>query len=56
MYFQRDIPKVLYMVANTVWKYLKYVEEWINSLTTMIKLTMRNFGDGLDLLKMRLCC
>lgn len=34
----------------------KYVEEWINSLTTMIKLTMRNFGDGLDLLKMRLCC
>lgn len=34
----------------------KYVEEWINSLTTMIKLIMRNFGDGLDLLKMRLCC
>lgn len=33
----------------------KYVEEWINSLTTMIKLAMRNFGDGLDLLRMRLC-
>lgn len=34
----------------------KYVEEWINSLTTMIELTMRNFGDGLDFLRMRLCC